>query len=92
ALTTESQTLTIRDAPTPPIPSLLRGFSAPVKLEVDLSDGDLVTLLRSDSDSFNRWQSAQQLAIRTLKRAVAAQAAGEATPPDDYLADALVSV
>ena len=50
------------------VPSLLRGFSAPVKLASDLTDGDLATLLAHDSDSFNRWQAAQTLSTRTLMR------------------------
>ena len=50
----------------PPVPSLLRGFSAPVRLTVDYSDGDLAFLLAHDSDDFNRWEAAQQLALRTL--------------------------
>lgn len=38
-----------------PIPSLLRGYSAPVRLESDLSDSDLFFLLANDSDEFNRF-------------------------------------
>lgn len=50
----------------PPIPSLLRGFSAPARLELDLSDGDLARLFSADSDSFNRWQALQTVATRAL--------------------------
>jgi aminopeptidase N len=49
-----------------PVPSLLRGFSAPVVLEAELSDAQLLTLLAHDSDPFNRWEAAQQLALRKL--------------------------
>lgn len=38
-----------------PIPSLLRGFSAPIRLESDLADSDLFFLLAHDSDEFNRF-------------------------------------
>ena len=38
-----------------PIPSLLRGYSAPIRLESDLSDSDLFFLLAHDSDEFNRF-------------------------------------
>lgn len=38
-----------------PVPSLLRGFSAPVRLESDLSDNDIFFLLAHDSDEFNRY-------------------------------------
>lgn len=37
-----------------PIPSLLRGYSAPIRLDSDLSDSDLFFLLAHDSDEFNR--------------------------------------
>lgn len=49
-----------------PVPSLFRGFSAPVKTSLDLSDEDLLVLLRHDTDSFNRWQAAQTVAMRML--------------------------
>ena len=54
----------------PPVPSLLRGFSAPVKLHIDYSDDELMFLLAHDSDDFNRWEAGQQLAIRTLLKLV----------------------
>lgn len=38
-----------------PVPSLFRGFSAPVRVETDLSDDDLFFLLAHDSDEFNRY-------------------------------------
>ena len=38
-----------------PVPSLLRGYSAPVRLESDLTDSDLFFLLANDSDEFNRF-------------------------------------
>lgn len=38
-----------------PIPSLLRGYSAPIRLETDLTDDDLYLLLAYDSDGFNRF-------------------------------------
>ena len=46
-----------------PVPSLLRGFSAPVILEGMDGAADLALLLRHDPDGFNRWQAGQQLAI-----------------------------
>lgn len=42
------------DVPERPIPSLLRGYSAPIRLESDLTDSDLFFLLAHDSDEFNR--------------------------------------
>ena len=43
------------------MPSLLRGFSAPVRLAIDLDEDDLLVLFAHDSDPFNRWQAAQTL-------------------------------
>ena len=51
---------------TPPVASLLRNFSAPVKLHIDRPDDDLVFLIRNDRDEFNRWDAAQTLAMRIL--------------------------
>jgi len=47
-----------------PVPSLLRGFSAPVILECAYEPADLALLLRHDPDGFNRWEAGQQLAAR----------------------------
>lgn len=49
-----------------PVPSLLRGFSAPVKLETDLSDDQYYFLMGNDSDSFNRWEAGQQMAVKLV--------------------------
>ncbi len=59
-----------------PVPSLLRGFSAPVKLDIDLTREDLLTLFRKDSDPFNRWEAAQRFATHLLVDASAAHRAG----------------
>jgi len=54
----------------PAVPSLLRGFSAPVKLYHDFSDDDLMFLMAHDSDGFSRWDAAQQLTQRVLLQRV----------------------
>ena len=43
-----------------PVPSLLRGFSAPVKLKFDYSNIDLSLLMKHDTDLFNRWDAGQR--------------------------------
>lgn len=43
------------DVPERPVPSLLRGYSAPIRIETDLSESDLFFLLAHDSDEFNRF-------------------------------------
>jgi aminopeptidase N len=53
-----------------PVPSLLRGFSAPVVLTDGLTDTDLLTLLQHDTDPFNRWEAGQRLALSRLLTAV----------------------
>lgn len=53
-----------------PVPSILRGFSAPVVLEFDFSDAQLLTLLAHDTDPFNRWEAAQRLALRAALAAI----------------------
>ena len=51
-----------RDVPSAPTPSLLRDFSAPVRLTVNLDPDQIEFLMRHDSDPFNRWQAAQTYA------------------------------
>ena len=43
------------DIPERPVPSILRGYSAPVRMDSDLTDADLYFLLANDSDEFNRY-------------------------------------
>ncbi|MHB1056874.1 MAG: aminopeptidase N [Rhodanobacter sp.] len=52
---------------TAPVPSLLRGFSAPVILECDYAPDELALLLAHDIDGFNRWEAGQQLAARAYE-------------------------
>jgi aminopeptidase N len=49
-----------------PVPSLLRGFSAPVRLEYNFSRQDLYALMSRDGDGFVRWDSAQKLALGVI--------------------------
>jgi len=72
-----------------PVPSLLRGFSAPVNLTVDLSDRDLEFLLANDSDLYNRWQAAQTFASRTIIAIVEVVRAGKRSNRGLSLARAL---
>jgi aminopeptidase N len=55
-----------------PLPSLLRGFSAPVKLDMPRSEEELAFLFACDPDPFNRWDAGQTLATQTLLRLVEA--------------------
>ena len=67
------------------MPSLLRGFSAPVMLVDDLSDADLLVLLRHDSDPFNRWEAGQRLAMNRLLAAIRGDAS-DCALDDDFVA------
>ena len=60
------ETFRFVDVPSRPVPSLLRGFSAPAKLTIDTSEQDLEFLMANDSDLFNRWQAANDYATRLL--------------------------
>ncbi|HWI82241.1 aminopeptidase N [Ramlibacter sp.] len=62
-LTQERETVTFEGIDREPVPSILRGFSAPVILEFDYSDEQLIALLAHDSDPFNRWEAGQRLAV-----------------------------
>jgi aminopeptidase N len=72
-----STTVTFTDVPARPVPSLLRGFSAPVDLSIDLSEKDLAYLIANDSDPFNRWQAANTYATRAIIAMMEALAAGK---------------
>ena len=85
-LTKRTETFRFRDVPSRPVPSLLRGFSAPVNLTIGLSDADLRFLMAHDSDLYNRWQAAQDYATRVLVAAVKDIRAGQrAAKPTDFV-------
>jgi aminopeptidase N len=63
--------------PEEPTPSLLRGFSAPVKIIAQRADEALAFLLAHDSDAFNRWDAGQELSIRTVLQLVRAHQLGQ---------------
>ncbi len=54
------------DVPHEPVPSILRRFSAPVKVKLGLSDDERLFLMANDSDEFNRWDAGQQLAVKIV--------------------------
>jgi aminopeptidase N len=81
-LTASSRSIVFKNVGGRPALSLLRGFSAPVRVDDDLTEGDLLTLSRHDRDSFNRWQAVQTLATRVLMRGVDAIRKGGAPEAD----------
>jgi aminopeptidase N len=89
-LTDAEQSFAFDDVAGPPVPSLLRGFSAPVKLSgVPLAH--LRYLAAHDTDRFVRWESAQQYATHVLLESTVAWRRGESTAPDQELIDALAA-
>jgi aminopeptidase N len=75
------------NVPTGAIPSLLRGFSAPVILKYAYTSDELTHLLGHDSDAFNRWEAGQRLALDILLRGIAHRQAGkEPQFPDSFVA------
>ncbi|MEF8686770.1 UNVERIFIED_CONTAM: aminopeptidase N [Comamonas sp. A-3] len=71
-LTEAEQSFVFSNVSEAPVPSLLRSFSAPVVLEHEFSDADLLTLLAHDSDPFNQWEASQRLGLRYALKAIAA--------------------
>lgn len=67
-LRAEQESFVFEGVSSKPVPSLLRGFSAPVKVQCDFSDDELMFLMARDSDGFNRWDAAQTLGLRILLR------------------------
>jgi aminopeptidase N len=65
-LTQPSRTFRFVNVPDPVVPSLLRGFSAPVTVEMNYSDDELAFLAAHDSDPFTRWEAGQRMAINRL--------------------------
>ncbi|HEY7580523.1 MAG TPA: aminopeptidase N [Acetobacteraceae bacterium] len=89
-LTEVEQSFDFDDVAARPVPSLLRGFSAPVKLSgVPLAQ--LRFLAAHDTDRFVRWESAQQYATHLLLEMAAAWRRGESTAPEQGLIDALAA-
>jgi aminopeptidase N len=80
-LTEPRSFFTFVDVDVEPVPSLLRGFSAPVVLADGLHDADLLLLLQHDADPFNRWEAGQRLALSRLLAAVRSEAAPLALDP-----------
>ncbi|MEQ6437526.1 aminopeptidase N [Comamonas sp. w2-DMI] len=78
-VTEPEQRFVFTNVPEAPVPSLLRAFSAPVVLEHDFSDADLLTLLAHDTDPFNQWEASQRLGLRIALNALNSAAASADT-------------
>ncbi|MCI4679794.1 aminopeptidase N [Rhodoblastus acidophilus] len=81
--------IVFKDVPSKPVPSLLRRFSTPAILDVELSEDDLLLLMAHDTDPFNRWQAAQTFATRLMIRSTTLIHAGELPDFNPAFAEAL---
>jgi aminopeptidase N len=88
-LTDAHRTIRFLDLPARPVASILRGFSAPVRLETDTSEKDLLAQAARDTDLFNRWQALQTYASRLLINSVARIRTGGLPLADAEFADAV---
>jgi aminopeptidase N len=91
-LTTPSESFVFTDIAEPPIPSINRGFSAPIKLTLPIEANDLRFLAAHDRDPFNRWQAVQTLAMVLLTENVAAARKNAPMREDDGLIAALEAI
>ncbi|QXG42622.1 aminopeptidase N [Pseudomonas viridiflava] len=92
SVTEAEQTFTFVDVTEKPLPSLLRGFSAPVKLSFPYDRDQLMFLMQHDSDGFNRWDAGQQLSVQVLQEMIAQHQQGQALVMDQRLVTALGTV
>ncbi len=81
-LTDKEQSFMFEDIGSRPVPSILRNFSAPVKLTSDLSDEDLAFLMVHDSDGFNRWEAGQNYALKIMCDMIKT---GSKDPAEDFI-------
>ena len=86
SLTQSEQAFVFDDVQDVPVASLLRRFSAPVELETNQTDDDLIVLMGHDNDPFNRWDAGQRLASKEILRALAHCESGEPFSLDDGFA------
>lgn len=92
SVTEAEQTFTFVDIAELPLPSLLRGFSAPVKLSFPYNRDQLMFLMQHDSDGFNRWDAGQQLSVQVLQELIGQYQQGQPLVLDQRLVTALGTV
>jgi len=88
----EQQSFVFENVACRPIPSLLRNFSAPVKLVYDYSPADLAVLMKHDPDAFVRWEAAQLLAQAEIMRNLGRLSDGRDMQLEPELTDAFAAL
>lgn len=91
-VTQVEQTFTFENIASKPVPSLMRGFSAPVKLHFDYSSQQLQFLMANDSDGFNRWDAGQTFATKIILNLAQDVLAGRELVLDEGLVDVFKSL
>ena len=84
-LTEDRQSFTFTHVGAEPVPSILRGFTAPVVLDFAYTDAQLLHILAHDSDPFNRWEAGQRLAVNRAITAIQSDAAPADVLDEAYL-------
>lgn len=85
-------TFVFNQVPEKPVPSLLRNWSAPVKLNYDYSREQLTFLMAADNDGFNRWEAGQKLGVIVLQELVKAHQHSTIKTVDSQLIEAFRKV
>ena len=75
-----------------PIPSLLRQFSAPVRLEYEYSPEELALLYQRDSDEFNRWDAGQRLATMVIEQSLQSLQEGQSLAEPTLLLESFEAI
>jgi aminopeptidase N, Escherichia coli type len=88
----EQETFVFHDVAERPVPSLLRGFSAPVNLDFAYSLDDLTRLMARDDDGFCRWDASQKMAIQVINNVIVSLANDPAPTVDKRYLDAFGEV
>jgi aminopeptidase N len=87
-----AQTFQFANVPSPPVPSLGRGYSAPVRVEFDYDENALSLLAAHDSDPVNRWDAAQRMFTLAIRAIAAGHREGRATSPPQGLVDVIAAL
>jgi aminopeptidase N len=85
AVTEPEQTFTFVNVPEAPVPSLLRAFSAPVRLKADYTREELMFLMSHDTDGFVRWDAGQQLGLQVINECMQQRREGKPFVMDQRL-------
>ncbi|EGR2911583.1 aminopeptidase N [Vibrio parahaemolyticus] len=88
----DKQTFVFENVVEQPVPSLLREFSAPVKLEYDYSDAELIFLMKHATNDFARWDASQMLLAKYIRQNVTNVQTGSEVQLSEDLIDAFRGV